>query len=80
MGKEVQPFPILQELGMKGSPTLMKMRDNEHYHVLSMAASGHLYITDAVDACTEVVDIGLGAGLYLFSFLLISLFIYVCFP
>jgi len=63
MGKEVQPFPILQEPGMKGSPTLMKMRDNEHYHVLSMAASGHLYITDAVDACTEVVDIGLGAGL-----------------
>merc|ERR1719333_1658656 len=44
-GKGVSPFPILQEPGVKGSPTLLKMGDNSHFHVLSMAASGHLYIT-----------------------------------
>lgn len=62
-GKEIKPFPILQEPGLKGSPTLLKMKNNDHFHVLSMASSGHLYITDCLTACTEIVDIGLGAGL-----------------
>jgi len=62
VGKELRPFPVLHEPGLRGSPTLMKMGDNEHFHVITMSATGHLYLTDGKDACTEVVDIGLGAG------------------
>lgn len=81
-GSDVKPFPVLHEPGMRGSPSLMKMKNNDHFHILSMAANGHLYLIDGKDACTEVVDIGLGAGLYpfLFYFIFILFILFYNFP
>jgi hypothetical protein len=42
---------------------LIKLRPEEkQMHVITMSPSGHMYVTDGKDACTEVIDLGQGAG------------------
>jgi len=61
-GARVKPFPILQEPGVRGSALVLDLLTTPGLHIVSMTASGHLYVTDGITACTEVVDLGASRG------------------